>query len=271
MPPQYELKAKERINKGLPKYTQILQQAAQRGINEQDTSTIVQSMLVDLLGYDRFSELTGQYEVKGHWADWAVKADNKIHFFVEVKALGNKLRERDLFQVTSYSHQHSLEWAVLTTGDIWQCYRICNGKDPEEFFEISLLSSNQTLEETANLFYLLSKEAFSRNLMQERWANAEIFRPEKLAEIMLSEEVLCAVRRALRQDNSGRRIDIGELRDAIARGVIRGDLYEKIASATAIAPKKSGKRSGKDLGQEGQHEEPVSSGENKTEFQAPVD
>lgn len=229
MPPKYELKAKERIRKASLKYAEVVRQAAQRGINEADTSNIVQHILVDVLGYDPFKDITAQFELKGHWADWAVKVDDCFHFFLEVKALGTKLREKDLFQVISYSHQRDLEWAVLTTGDIWRCYRIDRGKEPREFFEIRICDDAQSLDEKVNYLYLLSKEGYSRGLLQEYWSHAECLRPDKLARLLLSDEVLAVVRRGVHKDSPGKRIEIHDLREAIMRGVIRGDLGDLIS------------------------------------------
>jgi hypothetical protein len=234
MPPKFEIKAKDRIRKGLDRYTEVLRQATQRGITEEDTSTIVQSMLVDLLGYDRFSELTGQFAVKGRWADWAVRVDDTLNFFVEVKALGSKLREKDLFQVTSYSRQHSLEWAILTTGDVWECHRVASGQDCQEFFEIRILDPTQSTEEKVDHLFLLSREGFTKGALQERWTQTECFRPEKLGRLLLSDEVLTALRKLVHRDNPGRRVDLQALRDAVARGVIRGDIYTAVLDTPTL-------------------------------------
>ncbi len=248
MAPKYEAKAKERIRKGLLKYGEVLRLAAQRGIGEADTSTIVRDMLVNLLGYGEFGEVTGEYEVRGRWADWAVRINEALAFFVEVKPLGAKLRERDLFQVISYSRQHNLEWAVLTTGEVWQCHRVVSGQEPEEFFEIVVSDSTQAIDEKVDRLYLLAKEGFSRGALQERWSQAECLRPDRLAQLLLSEEVLAAVRRAVHRDGAGRRIEVSELREAVARGVIRGDLYDALSKPTAAkAVRRQRKRTDKGL------------------------
>lgn len=236
MPSKSEVKAKERIRKGLTNYVEILGQAAQRGISEEDTSTIVQSMLVDLCGYDRFREITGQYAVRGRWADWAVKVNDNLHFFVEVKPLGSKLREKDLFQLVSYSRQYAIEWTVLTTGDVWQCHHVANGQEPEAFFEVRILDPNQPIEEKIDALYLLTREASSRGELQERWAEAACFRPERLARLLLSEDVMSALRRAVHRETPGRRVDACDLREAVIRGVMRGDLYDAITQTPTPEP-----------------------------------
>jgi len=193
-------------------------------------------MLYEVLGYDRFREISGQYAVKGRWADWAVTVNETLLFFVEVKPIGTKLRDRDLFQVVSYSRQHNLEWAVLTTGDVWQCHRIPPG-DPEveECFELHLLDAAQPLDELVERFYLLSKEGFAQGALGEYWDKAETFRPERLSAILLSEEVLGVVRRCVHRDNPGRRINVDDLKDALVRGVIRGDLAAALAAPATVA------------------------------------
>ena len=244
---RFEIRSKDRIRKGLPRYASILSQAMQRGISEEDTSTITQSILVDILGYDRFQDITGQFAVRGKWADWAVKSGDTLHFLVEVKSLGSKLREKDLFQVVSYSRQYNLEWAVLTTGDVWQCHRIPGGQDPEQFFEIRLLDTNQSDDEKVAYFYLLSKDGFARDAIQEQWRRAECFRPLALARVLLSDEILRAVRRALRRDNPGRSIDVADVKAAITRSVIRGDLYDSLQTEgpEVVSPKPNRRSKGK--------------------------
>ena len=233
---KHETRAKERIRKGLERYNQVLKQAVQRGVSEEDTSTIVQSMLVDLLGYDRFMDISGQYSVKGRWVDWAIKVNESLNFFVEVKRVGAKLRDRDLFQVISYSRQHDLEWAILSTGDVWHCHRVIAGQDAEEFFDIRVLDPAQPTEDKVDRLYLLSKEGFSTGAMQKEWREKECFRPDKLARIVLSDEILGAIRTVVHRENPGRRIDLNALREAVARGVIRGDISADVADSGKPLP-----------------------------------
>ena len=118
MPPKYEINAKNRIKTFLKKFSDVLKRAEDAGFNESDTRTLVLEILTSALGYDKFFEITGEFEIKGRYADFAIKLDNKVKFFVEVKAIGSKLSEKDLFQIQSYSASHNLNWMVLTNGRI---------------------------------------------------------------------------------------------------------------------------------------------------------
>jgi hypothetical protein len=237
-----EAGVKERIRKHLPRIARVIEQKRQRGITEDDTSTIVQSVLTELLGYDVFDHLTREYKIKGHYADLAVKDEDSLWFFIEVKALGTRLNEAHLFEVVSYSVQHELPWAVLTTGEVWQCYRVAKARGAEPFFEVNLCGADQSPQEKAELLYLLSREGFRRGLLDERWKKAECFRPLTLARLLLSDEVITAVRRGLRREHRGRSISPAELREALVRGVLRGDLGEdlsKIGGGPARRPRKA--------------------------------
>ena len=82
MPPKYEIKAKNRIRQKLKKFPDIIQRAESEGFNESDTRTIVKEILSEVLGYDKFFEITSEFEVKGHYADFAIKLDGKVKFFI---------------------------------------------------------------------------------------------------------------------------------------------------------------------------------------------
>ena len=226
MAPQYEAKAKDRIRKGIARYTPILKQACDQGANEANTSAIVHAMLAELLAYDRFFELSGEYEVKGRWADWAVRVDGALWFFVEVKPVAARLRDRDLFQVVAYARQYDLPWAVLTNGHSWQCHHIVSGTDAESFFEVRLLDADQPLKEKVNFFYLLSKEGFSRGMLDDAWQQSQRLRPDYLAKLVLSDSVLTEMRRLVHRDHKGRRLHKPELKEALSRHVLRGDLVD---------------------------------------------
>ena len=233
-----EADVKERIRKHLPRITRVIEQKRQRGITEDDTATIVQSILTEMLGYDAFEHLTKEYKIKGHYADIAVRDGDSLWYFIEIKALGTRLHENHLFQVVSYSVQHELPWAVLTTGDVWQCYRVAKTQGAAPFLEVTLSDPGQPLQQKAELLYLLSREGFRRGLLAERWAQAECFRPLNLARLLLSDEVITIVRRCLRREHKGRSITPDELREALVRGVLRGDLGEDLSKAVKSGPKR---------------------------------
>lgn len=48
----------------LRKYQRVLESARKRDVNESDTSVIVKDMLSDLLGYDKYEEVTTELAIR---------------------------------------------------------------------------------------------------------------------------------------------------------------------------------------------------------------
>ena len=129
MPPKYLDDAESRISSNVRKFQQIVTQAKSRGVNEADTRDIVKAIIAELLGFDPFFEVTGEFSIKGQFADFAVKQGDNILFFVEVKSIETKLDEKHLFQVIGYAANYGVEWAVLTNANRWIVYRLFSGDE----------------------------------------------------------------------------------------------------------------------------------------------
>jgi len=169
MPPKYEVNAKNRIKNFLKRFADVIGKAEIAGFNESDTKTLVHEILDRALGYDKFFEITSEFEIKGRYADFAIKLDNKVKFFIEVKAIGSKLSDKDLFQIQSYSGTHNLPWMVLTNGRLWRCYHLSSGIPPdiEQVFEADLMQTTENLNDLTEQLYLLSKEAIWRDAISD--------------------------------------------------------------------------------------------------------
>jgi len=57
-------KVNERITKNLKKFQKIVASAKINDINEADTVSIIKDILNEILGYDKYSEITSEYAVK---------------------------------------------------------------------------------------------------------------------------------------------------------------------------------------------------------------
>ena len=99
----YQDKAKERIAKGLRKYKIVAQKASANNAQESDTRMIVSSIVSEMLGWDAFDNLTGEYRIKGVFADFVIQKDNHHYIIIEVKAISSQLNEKHLFQAVSYA------------------------------------------------------------------------------------------------------------------------------------------------------------------------
>ena len=69
MPP-ISKKVVERLTTGLKRFQPILSNSKARDDGEADTVMIVTDMLADVFGYDKYSEVTAEYAIRGHTVIW---------------------------------------------------------------------------------------------------------------------------------------------------------------------------------------------------------
>jgi hypothetical protein len=234
---KYTDNARNRIQDGLKKYSRIVGQARQRGMNERDTSDIVKAMLGDMLGYDPFFDVTAEVSIRGPHADFAVLAENRLQFLLSVKGIGVTPNAAHLLRLSGASTPAYAEWIVLTNGDLWACYRLGVGPDrhPDLVFRISLLDSRPP-EEKISLFFLLTKEGAQQNALALYWEQIRVLHPGRITSLLLSEEVLNLVRRELyRQANY--RVDRQTLYDLLTREVLRPEALAAHAGEESELPR----------------------------------
>ncbi len=102
----------------------MLQLAKDRDVNESDTVSIVNDILGEVFGYDKYLEVTSELAIRGTFCDLALKVDGKIQFLVEVKAIGIELKPNHVRQAVDYGANNGVPWVVLTNGIDWRLYRI---------------------------------------------------------------------------------------------------------------------------------------------------
>jgi len=70
--PKWETTARERMKAAIKKFSKPLADLVARDANEGDTRLLVTDMLCDGFGFDKYSELTTEYRVKGEFADYGI-------------------------------------------------------------------------------------------------------------------------------------------------------------------------------------------------------
>ena len=116
-------KVQDRFKKNLKYYSKILESAKDRDINESDTVDIISDILADILGFDKYLEITREYAIKGTYCDLAIKNGSEVRYLIECKAIGTKLNESHLRQVRDYAASKGVDLTILTNGVKWQVYK----------------------------------------------------------------------------------------------------------------------------------------------------
>ncbi len=213
-------KVEKRIKEHLRRYRGILDDARRADRSEQDTVTIVTDMLADLFGYDKYSEITGEYAIRGTYCDIAVKVGGKIRFLIEVKAIGKDLKENHLRQATDYAAKEGIEWVILSNGIEWQAYRMIF-EQPVRFDHVFSLEFNNPSNDFNDLLYMLSREGISKNILDDFHEQKQILNAHHLAALILSDRFLSVLRRELRKLAPGMKVDCEAIKEELETKVIK--------------------------------------------------
>ncbi len=200
--PKWEQEARDAVKASLRKFNKPLQDLVQRDANEGDTRLLVTDFLCEALGYDKYEDLTTEFAVRGEFADYGVRIDKQLVAFIEVKRAAQKLNVRHLRQVETYAVKEGLEWVILTNGQVWQAYHVfaATGQQVEVHlaFEVDLLGDDSAAQKVAGLFYL-HRAALKRNLIDDLWRRKAATSATAMAEVVLSEAVVDAIRKEIRR------------------------------------------------------------------------
>lgn len=220
-------KVAERIQSGLKRFGPILAAQRDRDVSEADTVTLVKDILSEVFGYDKYSELTSEYAIRGTYCDLAVQFEGKVQLLIEVKAIGSPLQDRHVKQAIDYACNKGVEWTVLTNGIEWVLYHVIFKKpiDKEEVVKLNLLEMDPRREENLEKLYLLTRTGLSKDAHAEFHSRQEATNRFMLAAILLSEDVLKTVRREVRRVTE-LLVDQEDIERVLREQVIKRDTLE---------------------------------------------
>src|SRR5215216_5945637 len=183
--PKWETIARERMKAAIKRFSKPLAELIARDANEGDTRLLVTDMLCDGFGFDKYSDLTTEYRVKGEFADYGIRLDKELIAFLEVKRVTTKLAAKHLRQVESYAVNEGVEWVILTSGVVWQVYHITGGLPivVDLALEVDLFGDD-TLAQRANQLYYLTKESLKRRQMDAWWQAKRATSPKSMARFL---------------------------------------------------------------------------------------
>src|SRR3954452_19444524 len=96
--PSIPKKVTERLTAALKRFQPVLTASKARDDGEADTVMIVTDMLAGVFGYDKYSDVTAEYAIRGTYCDLATKLDGTIQALIEVKAVGLDLKDQHVKQ-----------------------------------------------------------------------------------------------------------------------------------------------------------------------------
>jgi hypothetical protein len=218
----------DRARPALRRYQKILESAKRRDVNESDTSVIINDMLTDVLGYDKYNDITTEFAVRSTFCDLAIKCDDRLQYLIEVKPVGAELKELYLRQAIEYGAREGIEWIILTNGVIWQAHRIRFEQpiDHDMVFEVNLLDQDAKPNQMLEKFYLISKEAGTSTALERFWQRREATSRYVVAHLLLEEKTLIGLRRNLRSLYKGLKVSTSDILEVLEKEVIKRDALE---------------------------------------------
>jgi hypothetical protein len=221
-------KVSARIATQLKRYQSVLSAIQKKDISEADTVTVINDILADVCGYDKYHEVTSQYAIRGTFVDLAVRVDNDIRFLIEVKAIGIELKDIHVKQAIDYAANEGIEWVILTNGAMWRVYKVHFGQPIEKILvcEVDLLTLSAKSEELLECFGNLSREAFSKGTMADLLHQKQVTNKFTVAALLISDDFLDDLRKEIRRLGSGVKVEVPYLRTLLTDEIIKRDLID---------------------------------------------
>lgn len=218
----------ERLRDGIKRYQPIILAAKNRDVSEADTVTIVRDILADVFGYDKFSEITAEYAIRGTYCDLSTQFDDKLQCLIEVKAVGQDLKDSHVKQAVDYAANKGTEWVMLTNGACWRIYRVTFTQpiDHELVVEVDFCSLSAKDDEHLEILYLFTREGWAKSALGEYHTQKEALSRFVVGATILSDPVVDIVRRELRRAFPEVRIDKDKVRQVLFEEVLKREVVE---------------------------------------------
>lgn len=232
-------KVTDRFADQIKKFQAIALSHKSRDVSEADTVTLVKDIMADVFGYDKYSELTSEQQIKGTFCDLAVKLLDRIKYLVEVKAAGVTLNDTHLRQAINYGAHEGIEWVVLTNSLQWRLYRIKFGKpvETDEVCSFDLTTVNLRCEEDLRKLFLFCREGISGDAMDIFHQHAQLLNRYTVAQVLLLDPVLALIRRELRRVFPDIKVEAEQIADILRNDIIKREVVEgdkAVEAATKI-------------------------------------
>ncbi len=218
----------DRVQSNLKRYQKIAEQQKINDVAEADTVTLVKDILADVFGYDKYTELTSEFQIRGTYCDLAVKIDSKLKLLIEVKSAGTELNNNHLKQAVDYGAHKGILWVILTNGLEWRLVKIflAGQINFEVISRFNIMDVNLKKEDDLQNMFLIAREGVLVDAMDTYHLNSQLLNRYTVSEIVRSEPVIAAVRREMKRLFPEAKITPEIISDFLINEVIRRETFE---------------------------------------------
>jgi predicted type IV restriction endonuclease len=226
----------KRVNENLKKYQDIVNNLKKKDANEADTVKVITDILEAIFGYDKYSEITSEYSIRGTYCDLAIIDGKKIRFLIEVKAVSIDLNENHLKQALNYGANSGVNWIILTNSEDWIVYKVKFGQpiDKELVAEFNLLTLNPKNEKDLESLFIISKDGQEKSIIDDYYAGIQVKNKFIIGALLYNEEVITVVRRNMKRLYADVKITDQEIADIMANDILKREIIDSDESKKAV-------------------------------------
>ena len=221
----------------LKKYQPILRKMKENEVNETDTVKVINDILSDLFGYDKYSDITSEYAIRGTYCDLAIKgSNNKPYILIEVKGISIALNDNHIKQAIDYGANEGVKWCVLTNGEYWKVYRIKFAQpiDKELVFEFNLLDLNVKDEKMLSMIFALSKLGKEKSVIEDLYSEIQVKNKYIIGALLNSGDVFSLIRKNMRKLFDDIKISEEDISSFGRNDIIRRDIIDTDEAKKAV-------------------------------------
>ena len=178
------------IKTGIKKFKPIIEQAKQKGFNESDTSNIIYDFLWEALWYDKYSEITTEYKIKGQYCDYWLVINWKLEVLMEVKQIWIELNDNHLFQAISYAGNEGVKRVILTNLREWRLYYLTFGEKIEKQLMVNIEVLNEKSDNVVDKFQYIHKESIVKNLLEDLLVKKQALSEQNIKKVIFGDVII---------------------------------------------------------------------------------
>ncbi len=228
-------KVADRFQAAMPKFQKVVQIAKDRDLNESDTVSILNDILAEVFGYDKYLEVTSELMIRGTYCDLALRVEDKLQFLIEAKAVGIELKDNHIKQAIDYGANKGIQWVVLTNSIDWRIYRI-RFEQPINFdlvCSFNFLNLNGKSEKDQEILFILCKEGLAKTAREDYFEVVQNVNRYVIGHLLLGEVILCDIRKELRKLSEGLRVEEEIIENILRNEVLKREVLEGEESCRA--------------------------------------
>lgn len=204
----------EAVQSALSEFLPQIQSACESQLNESNTRMILDKLFMDVLGYS-MDEIKAEQRVQGRKVDYVLSINDKDILACESKRAGLPLRDKHVFQASSYGAYSGIRWVLLTNLVTWRIYHVSASDRVTASIVFSVNLDQELSIEDCEKLLLISRYGMARKgKLEKLWNEISALTRENLIQAMLTDDVVNRVRLVIKRD-TGCRFDNDTIQQAL--------------------------------------------------------